>query len=238
MKADVFRFLEPTTKESEKVLLLRILSTKREHILHFKFSTTLRSEGLRSYRQSSAKQKLVESSLSYSATHLSQVVVLTLWASFQEEHPHQRCLAFSCQTTSLIDKGLKCLFFFVLCKKVRGHFVRICTKHPETDRKRSEIVRCPTVISRPESVSQIWPPLKKKWYILKIEEITWKRVMKQLTVTRYFNSRSYAEDVTSVTSGASQGPHSFNLVFVCLCVCLFVCLCHAWRYPVSDGKKS
>ena len=25
-----------------------------------------------------------------------------------------------------------------------------------------------------------------------------------------FNSRSYAEDVTSVTSGASQGPHSFN----------------------------
>ena len=38
-------------------------------------------------------------------------------------------------------------------------------------------------------------------------------------------SRSYAEDVTSVTSGASQGPHSFNLVFVCLC--------HAWRYPVS-----
>ena len=44
-----------------------------------------------------------------------------------------------------------------------------------------------------------------------------------------FNSRSYAEDVTSVTSGASQGPHSFNLV----CVCLFVCLCHGWSYPVS-----
>ena len=44
----------------------------------------------------------------------------------------------------------------------------------------------------------------------------------------YF-SRSYAEDVTSVTSGTSQGPHSFNLVFVCL----FVCLCHAWRYCVS-----
>ena len=37
-----------------------------------------------------------------------------------------------------------------------------------------------------------------------------------------FYSRSYAEDVTSVTSGASQGPHSFNLVFVCLCVCVFV----------------
>ena len=37
-------------------------------------------------------------------------------------------------------------------------------------------------------------------------------------------SRSYAEDVTSVTSGASQGPHSFNLVFVCLFVCLFVCV--------------
>ena len=36
------------------------------------------------------------------------------------------------------------------------------------------------------------------------------------------NSRSYAEDVTSVTSGASQGPHSFNLVFVCLFVCVFV----------------
>ena len=35
-----------------------------------------------------------------------------------------------------------------------------------------------------------------------------------------FNSRSYAEDVTSVTSGASQGPHSFNLVFVCLFVCV------------------
>ena len=33
-----------------------------------------------------------------------------------------------------------------------------------------------------------------------------------------FNSRSYAEDVTSVTSGASKGPHSFNLVFVCLFV--------------------
>ena len=43
-----------------------------------------------------------------------------------------------------------------------------------------------------------------------------------------FYSRSYAEDVTLVTSGASQGPHSFNLVFVCV----FVCLCHAWRYPV------
>ena len=36
----------------------------------------------------------------------------------------------------------------------------------------------------------------------------------------YNYSRSYAEDVTSVTSGASQGPHSFNLVFVCLCVCV------------------
>ena len=44
-----------------------------------------------------------------------------------------------------------------------------------------------------------------------------------------FYSRSYAEDVTSVTSGASQGPHSFNLVFVCV----FVCLCHGWHYPVS-----
>ena len=33
-----------------------------------------------------------------------------------------------------------------------------------------------------------------------------------------FNPRSYAEDVTSVTSGASQGLHSFNLVFVCLFV--------------------
>ena len=36
-------------------------------------------------------------------------------------------------------------------------------------------------------------------------------------------SRSYAEDVTSVTSGASQGPHSFNFG-VCLFVCLFVCV--------------
>ena len=35
-------------------------------------------------------------------------------------------------------------------------------------------------------------------------------------------SRSYAEDVTSVTSGASQGPHSFNLVIINLLVCLFV----------------
>ena len=35
-------------------------------------------------------------------------------------------------------------------------------------------------------------------------------------------SCSYAEDVTSVTSGTSQGPHSFNLVFVCLCNCVFV----------------
>ena len=49
------------------------------------------------------------------------------------------------------------------------------------------------------------------------------------TAVRQLYSRSYAEDVTSVTSGASQGPHSFNLVFVCL----FVCLCHAWRYPVA-----
>ena len=34
-------------------------------------------------------------------------------------------------------------------------------------------------------------------------------------------SRSYAKDVTSVTFGASQGPHSFNSVFVpsaCLAV--------------------
>ena len=42
--------------------------------------------------------------------------------------------------------------------------------------------------------------------------------------TKEHYSRSYAEDVTSVTSGPSQGPHSFNLVFVCLCVCLFVCV--------------
>ena len=30
-----------------------------------------------------------------------------------------------------------------------------------------------------------------------------------------------------VTSGASQGPHA------ALIWCLFVCLCHAWHYPVS-----
>ena len=48
-------------------------------------------------------------------------------------------------------------------------------------------------------------------------------------------SRSYAEDVTSVTAGASQGPHSFNLVFVCLCVCLFV---SRLALSVSDGKKA
>ena len=48
-------------------------------------------------------------------------------------------------------------------------------------------------------------------------------------------SRSYAEDVTSVTSGASQGPHSFNLVFVCLCVCVFV---SRLVLSVSDGKKA
>ena len=40
-----------------------------------------------------------------------------------------------------------------------------------------------------------------------------------------YYSRSYAKDVTSVTSGASQGPHSFNSVIVCLCHR------HAWRYP-------
>ena len=39
-------------------------------------------------------------------------------------------------------------------------------------------------------------------------------------VLKYYYSRSYAEDVTSVTSGASQGPHSFNLVFVCVFVCV------------------
>ena len=43
-----------------------------------------------------------------------------------------------------------------------------------------------------------------------------------LNIFNEIYSRSYAEDVTSVTSGASQGPHSFNLVFVCLFVCLFV----------------
>ena len=47
-----------------------------------------------------------------------------------------------------------------------------------------------------------------------------------------FNSRSYAEDITSVTSGASQGPHSFNLVFVCLFVCVFVSRLEL-SYPVS-----
>ena len=44
-------------------------------------------------------------------------------------------------------------------------------------------------------------------------------------------SRSYAEDVTSVTYGASQGPHSFNLVFVCLFVSRLA-------LSVSDGKKA
>ena len=48
------------------------------------------------------------------------------------------------------------------------------------------------------------------------------------------DSRSNAQDVTSVTSGASQGPHSFNLVFVCV----FVCLCHAWRYPISVPSRT
>ena len=53
-------------------------------------------------------------------------------------------------------------------------------------------------------------------------------------------SRRYAEDVTSVTSGASQSPHSFNLVFVCLCVCVMPgaipylsCIC-----PVSVCSRS
>ena len=45
-----------------------------------------------------------------------------------------------------------------------------------------------------------------------------------ITIVLRFYSRSYAEDVTSVTSGASQGPHNFNLVFVCVFVCLFVCV--------------
>ena len=44
-------------------------------------------------------------------------------------------------------------------------------------------------------------------------------------------SRSYAEDVTSVTSGASQGPHSFNLVFVCVFVSRLA-------LSVSDCKKA
>ena len=44
-----------------------------------------------------------------------------------------------------------------------------------------------------------------------------------------FNSRSYAEDVTSVTSGASQGPHSFNLVFVCVFVCVTPGAIRIWR---------
>ena len=52
---------------------------------------------------------------------------------------------------------------------------------------------------------------------------------------RSLYSRSYAEDVTSVTSGASQGPHSFNLVFVCVFVCLFV---SRLALSVSDGKKA
>ena len=47
-----------------------------------------------------------------------------------------------------------------------------------------------------------------------------KKAQKPTTDRDKFNSRSYAEDVTSVTSGASQGPHSFNLF-----VCLFVCVC-------------
>ena len=40
----------------------------------------------------------------------------------------------------------------------------------------------------------------------------------------YIYSRSYAEDVTSVTSGASQGPHSFNSRSYAEDVTLFVCL--------------
>ena len=44
-----------------------------------------------------------------------------------------------------------------------------------------------------------------------------------------FYSRSYAEDVTSVTSGASQGPHSFNLVFVCVFVCVTPGAICIWR---------
>ena len=50
----------------------------------------------------------------------------------------------------------------------------------------------------------------------------------------FIYSRSYAEDVTSVTSvtsGASQGPHSFNLVFVCVFVSRLA-------LSVSDGKKA
>ena len=47
-----------------------------------------------------------------------------------------------------------------------------------------------------------------------------KNLVKDLGFASVYGSRSYAEDVTSVTSGASQGPHSFNLVFVCLFVCV------------------
>ena len=51
--------------------------------------------------------------------------------------------------------------------------------------------------------------------------------MPENLVNSIIYSRSYAEDVTSVTSGASQGPHSFNLVFVC------GGRTSVWLYPVS-----
>ena len=65
------------------------------------------------------------------------------------------------------------------------------------------------------------------YHVLNECDAQWKSIhsktCEQVTVgTIIYYSRSYAEDVTSVTSGASQGPHSFNLVFVCLFVCLFV----------------
>ena len=53
-------------------------------------------------------------------------------------------------------------------------------------------------------------------------------------------SRSYAEDATSVTSGASQGPLSFILSRTCPVPYhqgVYLCRWHAWRYPAPVPSR-
>ena len=66
-----------------------------------------------------------------------------------------------------------------------------------------------------------------KWNILK-------RICVSYVRCNSLYSRSYAKDVASVTSSASQSPHSFKSVFICLFV-LSACLALSRTCPVPYG---
>ena len=79
----------------------------------------------------------------------------------------------------------------------------MCTKHPETDRKRSEIARCPTVISRPAG---------------------------HYTSHKYHKTSSYLYSYSSSSSAVAANP---IITLTCATYLSFLVMCYhfSWAHP-------